>query len=252
MPTQPTSSQCCKGCADVGNEFVETSAGGGPWWPTCLGEHACRSLGPGLQDNVWNWQSDIRAGRADLSLRSVCRRSELQCIGVQGLTQTGAWLKIGVLLVSEGGRVGGEEERDIGREREREREREEDRKRERKRDMDGIHTLRQPCGLHPLGSDKVLKKLLFHEAFSVDVKVASTNFLCANGWGRCHFKRVEDVVEAYTKPDSTLYCAKHKRQCRVGFAPGTCDLLIVGFPCSPYSIQRRDRWSKGSSKTNRS
>ena len=95
------------------------------------------------------------------------------------------------------------------------------------------------------GTAQVLKKLKFCEKFSVDVKPASAQFLAVNGWGECHFRTVAEVVKAYSDPEATLYCSKHKGPCRVGFASSTRDLLIVGFPCSPYSVQRRERWAKG-------
>ena len=87
-------------------------------------------------------------------------------------------------------------------------------------------------------------QITHNESLSVDPKLASQKFLAANKPAHCHAQKLGDVLER-----DSFQCAFHKsgkkgvvRECQV---PNKVrpDVTIIGFPCSPYSAQRSNRFS---------
>ena len=89
---------------------------------------------------------------------------------------------------------------------------------------------------------QVLELVKFRERMSCDRKHASAAFIVANGRSEHHFLQMGDVLDNY---GGQLKCFRCKDVCQVGGEEGGCDIFVCGPPCSPYSLQRRDRWTRG-------
>eukprot|EP00971_Amphidinium_carterae_P060679 1200841-Amphidinium_carterae.1 len=84
-------------------------------------------------------------------------------------------------------------------------------------------------------------KIPLVEEFACDKKQASHLFLEGNGPPLHLYERLEHITKA-----SSAWCLRHQSYC----PPATnADLYIIGPPCSPYSGQRVDRWTKGCTLT---
>ena len=84
------------------------------------------------------------------------------------------------------------------------------------------------------------------ETYSVDPKKSSFEFMAANGsMGTHHFRVLQDILDE--NPKARPYCLLHKSSvCHALLKSGDTEdtLVIAGFPCSPFSLQRSssERW----------
>eukprot|EP00435_Cladocopium_sp_Y103_P004127 s1246_g1.t1 len=77
------------------------------------------------------------------------------------------------------------------------------------------------------------------ENFACDPKKAALKFNLGMGMQPKHFfNTAADVARGQG------HCHVHGRHCDLG-EEGKCDLMVAGFPCQPFSVQRPQRWSEG-------
>ena len=88
----------------------------------------------------------------------------------------------------------------------------------------------------------------YKEVITIDPKVASSQFLQLNSPALHHAKTIREVLE-----NDTFVCLMHSgkgRQqevrCRLDDMGHQPTLMVIGFPCSPYSSQRPGRFGTGS------
>ena len=82
----------------------------------------------------------------------------------------------------------------------------------------------------------------------MDPKDASRQFIVENlKWAGCHFGLgIQDVSDAL-RLGNTLPCDRRHCSCHVPGGPGEgrLDVVTIGFPCSPFSLQRPSRHQSG-------
>ena len=94
---------------------------------------------------------------------------------------------------------------------------------------------------------KEFADLAFQERMTVDPKKSSISFILQNTESQHHFERVEAVVGCFDSATSDgLFCHRHQRHCiPPACRDGCADILVIGFPCSPFSGQRVQRHLPG-------
>ena len=89
--------------------------------------------------------------------------------------------------------------------------------------------------------------LVVDEVFTVEKKATAIEFLQSNTIGSHNYTSIEAVLQSIKNPaDGCPECTTHAKARACTLPSHTQDMAIIGFPCSPFSGQRTDRWKGGS------